>query len=111
MAPGWRPCHIGPRLDVGRHVTIRLTAIIIAVLDAIGWSLAAFNLLLTDGDPATQGLDKLGGYSITVLFVLTGLPALVLAVTNRAPRAALALALIFPAVFLVLLAAAAGVLT
>ena len=82
----------------------------IAVLDAIGWSLAAFNLLMIDGDPATQGLDKLGGYSITVLFVLTGLPALALAITNRAPRVALGLALAFPAVFLVLLAVAEGVL-
>ncbi|MGA7974942.1 MAG: hypothetical protein WCA36_19280 [Pseudolabrys sp.] len=82
----------------------------IAVLDAIGWSLAAFNLLMTDGDPATQSLDKLGGYSITFLFVLTGLPALALVVTNRAPRAALAFALAFPATFLVLLVSAAGVL-
>lgn len=91
-------------------MTIRLTAIIIAVLDAIGWSLAAFNLLVTDGDPATQSLDKLGGYSITVLFVLTGLPALALAITDRAPRAALAFALAFPVAFLVLLVVAAGVL-
>jgi hypothetical protein len=83
----------------------------IAVLDAVGWSLAAFNLLMTDGDPATQSLDKLGGYSITVLFVLTGLPALMLAFNNRAPRTALAFALAFPAAFLVLLAAAAGVLS
>ena len=82
----------------------------IAVLDAIGWSLAAFNLMMTDGDPATQGLDKLGGYSVTILFVLTGLPALALILTNRAPRAALTLALAFPATFLVLLVSAAGVL-
>lgn len=82
----------------------------IAVLDAIGWGLAAFNLLMTDGDPATRGLDQLGGYSITILFVLTGLPALTLILTNRAPRAALALALAFPAAFLVLLVAVAGVL-
>jgi hypothetical protein len=82
----------------------------IAVLDAIGWGLAAFNLLMTDGDPATRGLDQLGGYSITILFVLTGLPALALILTNRAPRAALALALAFPAAFLVLLVAVAGVL-
>ena len=44
------------------------------------------------------------------LFVLTGLPALALIVTNRAPRAALAFALAFPATFLVLLVSAAGVL-
>ena len=56
------------------------------------------------------GLDKLGGYSITVLFVLTGLPALMLAFTNRAPRAALALALAFPAAFLVLLVGGRGLL-
>ena len=80
---------------------------VIAVLDAIGWGLAAFNLLITDGDPATRGLDQAGGYAITILFVLTGLPALVLALLNRAPHAALGLALAFPAVFLVLLVAAA----
>ncbi len=78
----------------------------IAVLDAFGWSLAAFNLLLTDGDPVTRGLDQFGGYSITVLFALTGLPALALAIANRAPRAALAFAMAFPAAFLVLLVAA-----
>ncbi len=79
----------------------------IAVLDAIGWSLAAFNLLMTDGDPVTQGLDKLGGYSITILFVLTGLPAIALVIANRAPRVALVLALAFPTAFLVLLGAGA----
>ena len=80
---------------------------VIAVLDAIGWGLAAFNLLITDGDPATRGLDQAGGYAITILFVLTGLPALVLAGMNRAPRLSLGLALAFPAAFLVLLVAVA----
>lgn len=91
-------------------MTIRLTAIIIAVLDAIAWILAASNVVIADGDPATRGLDQLGGYSITILFVLTGLPALLLAFTNRAPRAALGLALAFPMTFMVLLGAAAMVL-
>lgn len=86
-------------------MTIRLTAMIIAVLDAVGFGLAAFNLLITDGDPATQGLDQLGGIGITILFVLTGLPALLLAITSRAPRMALGLALAFPAVVLALLVA------
>ncbi len=83
---------------------------VIAVLDAIGWGLAAFNLLITDGDPATRGLDQLGGFSISILFVLTGLPALVLAGLNRAPRAALALALAFPVAFVVLLVGVALIL-
>ncbi len=91
-------------------MTTRLTAVVIAVLDAIGWGLAAFNLLIADGDPATRGLDQLGGYAITVLFVLTGLPALVLAVMNRASRVALGLALAFPAILLVLVVGAALVL-
>lgn len=73
--------------------------------------LAAFNLLITDGDPATQGLDQLGGYSITVLFLLTGLPALVLAGMNRTPRLSLGLALAFPAACLVLLVLAGAVPT
>lgn len=88
-------------------MTIRLTAIIIAVLDAVGWGLAAFNLLITDGDPATRGLDQLGGVAISILFVLTGLPALVLAMTNRAQRVSLALALAFPAILLLLVVGAA----
>ena len=90
-------------------MTLRLTAVIIAVLDACGWALAAFNLLTSESDPATTGLDRLGGYSITILFLLTGLPALVLTGLNRGPRLSLALALVFPAAFLVLLAAAAAV--
>ena len=80
---------------------------VIAVLDAMGWGLAAFNLLITDFDPATRGLDQLGGYAITILFVLTGLPALVLALLKRAPRLSLGLALAFPAAFLVLVVAIA----
>ncbi|HZD92509.1 MAG TPA: hypothetical protein VE224_20640, partial [Pseudolabrys sp.] len=87
-------------------MTLRLTAIVIAVLDLFGLSLAAFNLLIADGDPATRGLDQLGGYSIALLFLLTGLPALVLAGVNRAPRVSLGLALAFPAMFLVLLVGA-----
>ena len=91
-------------------MTTRLTAILIAVLDAIGCALAAFNLLMTDGDPATRGLDLAGGYAIIILFVLSGLPALLLAATNRAPRAALMLALAFPVAFLVLLIGVGAVL-
>ncbi len=98
---------VGPQRSRGRCVTTRLTALIIAVLDLVGWGLAGFNLLVADADPATRGLDQLGGYAITLLFVLTALPALVLAGLNRWPRAALGLSLAFPATFVVLLVAVA----
>lgn len=89
-------------------MTLRLTAIVIAALDAIGWGLAAFNLLIGEGDPGTRGLDRFAGHSITILFLLSGLPALMLAGMNRAPRLALGFALAFPLTFLVLLGAAAA---
>lgn len=54
-------------------------------------------------DPATKGLDEGAGQVVTVLFAITGLPALVLVWRGRAPRTALILALAFPGVFLTLL--------
>jgi hypothetical protein len=100
---------IGAASIAGATVTTRLTAAVIAVLDAAGWTLAAL-LMITDADPATQGLDVAGGYAITILFVLTGLPALLLAGLNRAPRAALGLALAFPVAFVLLLIVVALIL-
>jgi hypothetical protein len=47
---------------------------------------------------------------VTLLFGLTALPAFLLFRRHRAPRAALALSLAFPAVFLLLILAVATVL-
>jgi hypothetical protein len=43
----------------------------------------------------------------TILFAITGAPALLLAMRSRAPRAALLLALAFPTAFVALLVAVA----
>jgi len=77
----------------------RLAALIIVALDAIGWAVVAINTFWSTSDPATKGFDEAAGYVVTILFVLTGAPALVLAGFRRAPRLALGLALAFPAAF------------
>ena len=53
-------------------------------------------------DAATKSLDNAAGFAIVALFLLTAAPALFLAARGLAPRLALALALAFPATFLVL---------
>ena len=62
-------------------------------------AVAAYN---SGSDPATIGFDYAAGVIVTGLFVVTGLPALIIASLRRAPRTALALALAFPAVFVLL---------
>jgi hypothetical protein len=57
-------------------------------------------------DHATIDFDYAAGVIVTGLFAFTGLPALVIAFLRRAPKTALALALAFPAVFVVLFVAA-----
>jgi hypothetical protein len=59
------------------------------------------------GDPATTGLDAAVALVTTILFAITGAPALLLAMRSRAPRAALLLALAFPTAFVALLVAVA----
>jgi hypothetical protein len=54
-------------------------------------------------DAATKGLDNAAGFAIVALFLLTAAPALFLSVGQLAPRLALALAIAFPATFVVLL--------
>ena len=80
----------------------RGVALSIACLDAAAWLGASFATFFSGSDPATKGLDIVAGLAITLLFALTGLPALILAWRNTRVRLALWLALIFPAVFLAL---------
>ena len=63
-------------------------------------------MFLSGSDPATKGLDRTAGLVVTILWLLTGLPAFVLVLRRRAPKAALLLALAFPAAFVVMFAAA-----
>lgn len=85
---------------------MRIATLVIGGLDAALWLAVALALLLSGSDPATEGLDELAGLLVTGLFLLTGLPALVLGWRGAKPRLALALAIAFPAVFAVLFAGA-----
>jgi len=73
--------------------------------DALACAIVAVATFNSGSDPATIGFDYAAGVVVTGLFVITGLPALVMAFVRRAPRSALALALAFPAIFIVLFAA------
>jgi hypothetical protein len=86
---------------------IRLTAIAIAALDAAACAGVAVAMFNSESDHATIGFDHAAGVIVTGLFLVTGLPALVLASTRRAPNTALAFALAFPALFVALFVAAA----
>ncbi len=83
-------------------MNIRTVTIAVASVDVVGWLLVAVATFLSGSDPATKGLDNAAGLAVTALLLATGLPALVLALTGRAPRLALTLALAFPVVFAVL---------
>jgi hypothetical protein len=56
----------------------------------------------SQSDLATKGLDMVAGMLVTAVFLLTGLPALLLAWRGAKLRLAIALALAFPAVFVLL---------
>jgi hypothetical protein len=83
-----------------------MAAFIIGGLDAAGWLLICAGTFFSQSDPATKGLDNFAGLAVTVVFLLTGVPALTLAWRNRAPRLALALSLGFPTAFVLLFAVA-----
>jgi hypothetical protein len=85
---------------------MRIATLIIGGLDAVVWLAAALALFLSGSDAATKGLDVVAGLAVTGLFLLTGLPALILSWRGTKPRLALALALAFPAVFASLFAGA-----
>jgi hypothetical protein len=80
----------------------RAVTIAVALLDAAASAVVAGASYNSGSDPATIGFDYAAGVIVGALFLLTGLPALVLTYLKRAPRTALILALAFPALFAVL---------
>jgi hypothetical protein len=78
---------------------LRTITLIIATLDTAVFALIAAATFLSGSDAATKGLDIVAGLAVTALFVVTGLPALILAWRGRWPRLALGLSLVFPGVF------------
>lgn len=87
-------------------MSARTAALAIAVIDCIAWLIAAIGTFASGSDQATKGLDNAAGWAITLLLLVTAIPALVLCYRRRAPRTALVLALAFPAAFVVLFIAA-----
>jgi hypothetical protein len=88
------------------RITMRTVTIAIAVLDAMACAAVVIGTVNSSSDPATIGFDYAAGVIVGGLFLVTGFPAFVMAYLRRAPRTALALALAFPAIFLVLFVAA-----
>jgi hypothetical protein len=82
---------------------MRAATIVIGLLDALACAVVAVDSYNSGSDPATIGFDYAAGEIVTGLFVVTGLPALILASSRRAPRTALALA--FPAASVLLFVA------
>jgi len=95
MNPGKVPLLTSGAVRMG----IRTATILIALADLAIWLAVGAISLFSGSDPATHGLDIAEGLAVTALFCATGAPALVLAVTGRAPRLALALSIVFPAAF------------
>ena len=82
-------------------MNLRIVTLVIGLLDALACAVVAIATFNSGSDRATIGFDyAAGGAVVTGLFAVTGLPALVIAALKRAPRTALALA--FPAMFVVL---------
>jgi hypothetical protein len=90
--------------------SLRVAGAITGAFDTAAWLFLAGQYFWSGSDPATKGFDEGAGVAATVLFALTGAPALVLAWHSRAPRTALLLGLAFPAVFLGLLGLVAALL-
>jgi hypothetical protein len=82
---------------------MRISTLIIAgVGAAISIYLVIWLSFFSGSDAATRGLDLVAAWLIGILSTITVLPALLLAVFGRAPRTALAFALGFAAVFLLI---------
>jgi hypothetical protein len=83
-------------------VNTRIATLIIGALDTVAWLAVMTVTFFSQSDPATKGLDVTAGLLVTALYLLTGLPGLLLAWHAMKLRLALTLALAFPAVFAVL---------
>ena len=84
---------------------MREATILIAAMGTAAWLVIVGLSVLAGSDPATADLDWLIVAAVTILYVLTAAPALVLAVYRRAPWTAFALAVAFPALLGVAFAA------
>src|SRR5215472_6406046 len=81
---------------------MRSAALIIAGLDAaLSIFIVCDLLFFSASDQATRGFDFAAVWIVGILFAFTAFPALLLAGSGRAPRAALALAVGFPVSFAV----------
>jgi hypothetical protein len=85
---------------------LRTATIIVCLVDIAVWVFVAFATFMSGSDAATKGLDESAGLIVTALLLVTGAPALALALLRRAPTTALVLALAFPAAFVALFVAA-----
>ncbi len=85
---------------------MRIATVIVGVLDTLLWLVVAISMFFSLSDPATKGLDVMACILVSALFLLTGLPALLLAWRDTMPRLAFALAIAFPAAFVLLFVAA-----
>ena len=74
---------------------MRIATIVLSILDAALWIVCAYLLFLSE-DAVALGLD-VGGWIATGLFVVTAVPAFLLALKSLWPKTALLLALAFPA--------------
>jgi hypothetical protein len=83
-------------------MVLRLITIALSVFAAVISMLAVFVLAApsSDGDAA----DYLGALIVSLIFLVTGAPALFLAIRDRSPKIALSLALTFFVMLIVLLA-------
>ncbi len=88
---------------------MRTATSLIVLFDLIVWLWIGSSLYWSGSDPATRGFDGTAALALTVLLLLTALPAALLAYFDRARRTALALALGFPLGFVALFVAAAAI--
>ena len=79
-----------------RMMSRKRATIILSLVDAVAWVFVAVAAFASGSDAATKGLDQGAGLIVTALFLVTGAPALALALLGRAPVFALILALAFP---------------
>jgi hypothetical protein len=77
----------------------RNVALVIALLDAVACVAMAVALFTPPANPTNSGVNFFLGIFVILWFLPTGVPALVLALSRRAPRAALGFGLAYPALF------------
>ena len=76
--------------------TMRITTLILSILDAAAAIALAVYIFKYIADPMFLGLDMVVAWGVTILGLVTALPALVLALRHQRSKLALALAIAFP---------------